>query len=61
MISMSFGEVMIGTKRENNKNCQVIGLQVVYQSYSNPTPTKEQHIRIPNEELKCNIARSSSR
>jgi hypothetical protein len=50
-----------GIKRENSKNCQVIGLQDVSQSYSNPTPTKEQHRSIPNEELKCNIAKSSSR
>jgi hypothetical protein len=40
------------TKRENNKNCQVIGLQDVSQWYSNPTPTKEQYRSIPKWRIK---------
>jgi hypothetical protein len=49
------------TKQENSENYQVIRLQDVSQSYSYPTPTKEKPRSILNEELKCKIAKTSSR
>jgi hypothetical protein len=48
-----------GTKQENSENYQVIWLQDVSQSYSDPTPTKEQPRSILNEEFKCNIVKAS--